>query len=118
MRNAIDVAHDLSQIAEPFLDAGARSRVDEFLDMGEGRIAVETILRAAVAGMFTIPRPLLHEVTSCFLVGTSSEQGGEDLRSLVDAALRHNRGVVTDRVATDRVTTEASSRVHCELRPG
>jgi hypothetical protein len=56
MRNAIDVAHDLSQIAEPFLDAGARSRVDKFLDMGEGRIAVETILRAAVA-FWSAPAP-------------------------------------------------------------
>ncbi|QTJ65714.1 hypothetical protein HYG77_08935 [Rhodococcus sp. ZPP] len=118
MRNAIDVAHDLSQIAEPFLDAGARSRVDEFLDRGEGRIAVETILHAAVAGQFTIPRPLLHEVTSCFLAGTGSEQVVADLRSLVDAALQHNRGVATDRVTTDRVATEASSRVDYELRLG
>ncbi|MCQ4118717.1 hypothetical protein [Rhodococcus tibetensis] len=93
MRGEFEVANDLSEYAEPFLDDGTRQWVDEALDVGEEHVAVESILKAAVVGGFVIPRPLLNDVAAVWLAHTQRTTVAAELRPLVEALRDQNRGV-------------------------
>nr|WP_218679819.1 hypothetical protein [Rhodococcus qingshengii] len=83
MRPAREVMNDVVTFAMPFMNAGDRQIIREWVDVGEDALVVDLVMGAASRGDFVIPPALFTEIADYWNDPARSNVMTEDIRESI-----------------------------------